>query len=67
MNESNPLDKRKVGCKREILHHVEMYPVHPNETNPLDKRKEVDDLWNSLLEFEGDIIREFAEPNRVHG
>ena len=31
------------------------------------KRKEVDDLWNSLLEFEGDIIREFAEPNRVHG
>jgi|TARA_B110000444_G_scaffold122715_1_gene115440 tRNA-(ms[2]io[6]A)-hydroxylase len=30
-------------------------------------RKEVDDLWNSLLEFEGNIIREFAEPNRVHG
>ena len=30
-------------------------------------RKQVDDLWNSLLEFEGDIIREFAEPGRIHG
>ena len=30
-------------------------------------RKQVDDLWNSLLEFEGDIIREFAEPRRIHG
>lgn len=30
-------------------------------------RKQVDDLWNSLLEFEGDIIREFAEPVRIHG
>tara|TARA_B100000767_G_scaffold273957_1_gene305592 strand:- start:1180 stop:1761 length:582 start_codon:yes stop_codon:yes gene_type:complete len=30
-------------------------------------RKEVDDLWNSLLEFEGNIILEFAESRRVHG
>lgn len=30
-------------------------------------RNDVDKLWNSLLKYEGEIIKEFADPNRVHG
>ena len=30
-------------------------------------RNDVDKLWNSLLKYEGEIIKEFADSNRVHG
>lgn len=30
-------------------------------------RNDVDKLWNSLLKYEGEIIKEFANSNRVHG
>jgi len=30
-------------------------------------RNDVDNLWNSLLKYEGEIIKEFANSNRVHG
>ena len=30
-------------------------------------RNDVDKLWNSLLKYEGEIIKEFADTNRVHG
>jgi tRNA-(ms[2]io[6]A)-hydroxylase len=30
-------------------------------------RNDVDKLWNSLLKYEGEIIKGFADSNRVHG
>ena len=30
-------------------------------------RNDVDKLWNSLLKYEGEIIKEFADSDRVHG
>ena len=30
-------------------------------------RNDVDKLWNSLLKYEGEIIKEFTDSNRVHG
>ena len=30
-------------------------------------RNDVDKLWNSLLKYEGEIIKEFADSNRVNG
>ena len=30
-------------------------------------RNDVNKLWNSLLKYEGEIIKEFADSNRVHG
>ena len=30
-------------------------------------RNDVDKLWNSLLKYEGEIIKEFADSNRIHG
>jgi len=60
-------EKLKKFYKKLMISEAGHYTLFLGLARKYGDRNDVDKLWNSLLKYEGEIIKEFADSNRVHG
>jgi len=60
-------EKLKKFYEKLMISEASHYTLFLGLARKYGDRNDVDKLWNSLLKYEGEIIKEFANSNRVHG
>ena len=60
-------EKLKKFYEKLMISEASHYTLFLGLARKYGDRNDVDKLWNSLLKYEGEIIKEFADSNRVHG